>query len=88
MSLGEVTLEVEGSPFAPVSVLNQMRREAVERLQALQSAASRGMTSMTGSRVRVLRRRGARAAEGEANCICWCERRSSLRLRLSCGRPA
>jgi putative protease len=36
--LREVTLEVEGSPFAPVSALNQMRREAVERLQALQSA--------------------------------------------------
>ncbi len=35
-TLGEVSLDVEGSPFAPVSVLNQMRREAVERLQALQ----------------------------------------------------
>ena len=34
--LGEVSLEVDGSPFAPVSVLNQMRREAVERLQVLQ----------------------------------------------------
>ncbi len=35
-TLGEVSLAVDGSPFAPVSVLNQMRREAVERLQALQ----------------------------------------------------
>ncbi len=34
--LGEVSLTVEGSPFAPVSMLNQMRREAVERLQAIQ----------------------------------------------------
>jgi putative protease len=34
--LGEVSLTVEGSPFAPVSMLNQMRREAVERLQVLQ----------------------------------------------------
>jgi len=33
-TLGVVSLDVEGSPFAPVSVLNQMRREAVERLQA------------------------------------------------------
>jgi putative protease len=36
-TLGEVSLDVEGSPFAPVSVLNWMRREAVERLQAMQS---------------------------------------------------
>ncbi len=36
--LKELTLELSGSPFAPVSMLNQMRREAVERLQALQSA--------------------------------------------------
>jgi putative protease len=35
--LREVTLEVSGSPFAPVSALNQMRRDAVERLQELQA---------------------------------------------------
>ena len=35
--LADVDLEVSGSPFVPVSVLNQLRREAVERLQALQS---------------------------------------------------
>jgi putative protease len=34
--LEEVSLEAEGSPFAPVSILNQMRREAVEKLQLLQ----------------------------------------------------
>jgi putative protease len=32
--LGEVTLEVQGSPFISASALNQMRRDAVERLQA------------------------------------------------------
>ncbi len=32
--LGEVTLHAEGSLFAAVSTLNQMRREAVEKLQA------------------------------------------------------
>ncbi|MEO8050468.1 MAG: DUF3656 domain-containing protein, partial [Acidobacteriota bacterium] len=32
--LGEVTLDAEGSLFAAVSTLNQMRREAVEKLQA------------------------------------------------------
>jgi U32 family peptidase len=35
--LGSVTLDVEGSPFVPVSVLNQLRREAVEKLQVRQT---------------------------------------------------
>jgi len=34
--LGDVTLDVEGAPFAPASVLNQVRREAVEKLQEAQ----------------------------------------------------
>ncbi len=41
--LRELTLELSGSPFAPVSVLNQMRRDAVERLQELQSRAPSGI---------------------------------------------
>ncbi|HYA18929.1 MAG TPA: DUF3656 domain-containing protein [Bryobacteraceae bacterium] len=36
--LAAVTLESEGSPFAPVSTLNQLRRDAVEALRALQTA--------------------------------------------------
>ena len=35
--LGEITLDVEGSLFAAVSTLNQMRREAVEKLQAAET---------------------------------------------------
>jgi putative protease len=35
--LAGVELQVEGSPFAPSSLLNQMRREAVERLQVAQA---------------------------------------------------
>lgn len=35
--LRELTLDISGSPFAPVSVLNQVRREAVEQLQELQA---------------------------------------------------
>ena len=35
--LGDVALEMEGSPFVPVSTLNQLRREAVEQLQTLQT---------------------------------------------------
>jgi U32 family peptidase len=34
--LAEISMEIHGSPFAPASVLNQMRREAVEKLQTLQ----------------------------------------------------
>ncbi|HXE64920.1 MAG TPA: U32 family peptidase [Bryobacteraceae bacterium] len=36
--LGEVTLHAEGAPFVPSSVLNSMRRQAVEQLQAAQTA--------------------------------------------------
>ena len=36
--LAGVELEFEGSPFAPSSLLNQMRRDAVERLQERQGA--------------------------------------------------
>lgn len=36
-TLGELTLQAEGMPFAPVSVLNQVRRDAVEALQAAQA---------------------------------------------------
>ncbi len=35
--LGDVTLTAEGALFAAVSTLNQMRREAVEKLQAMES---------------------------------------------------
>jgi len=35
--LGDVSAEVTGAPFVPVSMLNQLRREAVDRLQELQT---------------------------------------------------
>ncbi len=35
--LAELSLNIEGAPFAPVSVLNEMRRQAVEQLQLLQT---------------------------------------------------
>ena len=35
--LGELTVSLEGPVFAPASLLNQLRREAVEGLQALQT---------------------------------------------------
>ncbi len=36
--LADLTLEITGSPFAPASILNQLRRDAVERLQEFQSS--------------------------------------------------
>jgi len=35
--LGELSLDVNGAPFAPASLLNHLRRDAVERLQAAQA---------------------------------------------------
>ncbi len=35
--LSELELELTGAPFAPASLLNQLRREAVEKLQAAQA---------------------------------------------------
>ena len=34
--IGELEVETEGSPFAPSSLLNRLRRQAVEQLEALQ----------------------------------------------------
>jgi len=67
-TLGEVSLDVEGSPFAPVSVLNRIRREAVERLQALQGEVRPRRlvrTNATGSRMYV----GARTGETELHLL-------------------
>ncbi|MBP6470893.1 MAG: U32 family peptidase [Chloroflexi bacterium] len=36
--LAELTLDVNGRPFAPSSLLNTLRREAIDHLQALQAA--------------------------------------------------
>jgi U32 family peptidase len=36
--IGEFEAHIEGSPFAPASLLNQLRREAVEKLQQMQAA--------------------------------------------------
>jgi putative protease len=35
--LGELTAQIDGLPFAPASLLNQLRRDAVEQLQAAQA---------------------------------------------------
>ena len=40
--LSNLTLDGEGTPFAPASLLNQLRRDAVEQLSALQSRPPAG----------------------------------------------
>ena len=40
-ALADVGLDADGSPFVPASLLNQMRRDAVEQLQALQARPPR-----------------------------------------------
>ena len=53
--LAEVELEIGGAPFAASSMLNQLRREAVERLQAAQGAVERRQSEVreTGDRQRI-----------------------------------
>jgi putative protease len=41
--LAGLTVEVRGAPFAPSSVLNQIRRDAVQKLQAAQEARPAGV---------------------------------------------
>ena len=44
--LAEVQLEIAGAPFAPSSMLNQLRRDAVEQLQAAQGKWDRRSVSV------------------------------------------
>ena len=51
--LAEVELEIAGAPFAPSSMLNQLRRDAVEQLQAAQgrSACARPVRLLSPSNI-------------------------------------
>ena len=64
--LGEVTAHLEGSLFAAVSTLNQMRREAVEKLQAAEthppSAEIHDSTAVLRNLTRTARTGGSGAA--------------------------
>jgi putative protease len=48
--LAEVTLEIAGAPFAPSSMLNQLRREAVEQLQTAQGQIHRAKIALPHGR--------------------------------------
>lgn len=56
--LAGVSIEVEGSPFAPVSVLNQMRREAVGRLEQMQERGISGRSFEVVAPVTEIREEG------------------------------
>src|SRR5262249_6585415 len=45
--LGRLEVEIAGSPFAPSSMLNRIRREAVERLQEAQCVRGVGLLAYT-----------------------------------------
>jgi putative protease len=47
-----IEVEAAGSPFAPASLLNQVRREAVERLQEAQGRTDRSLSVAAQKRVR------------------------------------
>ena len=60
--LAEVELEIAGAPFAPSSLLNQLRRDAVEQLQAAQGGSRDRRSASRRGRLR----RAAEAATVKA----------------------
>ncbi len=84
--LGTLSMEIEGSVFAPTSWLNQMRREAVERLQELQSRAPRRELHDPGS---LARRREIAAVETPSECQLHLLVRTPEQMEAAIGfRPA
>jgi U32 family peptidase len=66
--LAELDLDAEGSPFAPVSMLNQIRREAVDKLRALQGevrdrVVNDPFTALVAARLKPLEQRTGEAFE-------------------------
>jgi len=65
-TLGELTAEVSGRPFAPTSLLNQLRRRAVAQLQAQQEARTRVVNEPLAV-LREVMERGREGERGSAN---------------------
>ncbi len=66
--LAGVALDVDGAPFAPASLLNQLRREAVEQLQLLQGRPRHVTVNDPSAAVSaVLRQRSAESPAGDAS---------------------
>ncbi len=53
--LTQATLQVEGKPFAPTSLLNALRRQAIEHLQSLQAYRSVSIQEAPGPALEALR---------------------------------
>ena len=81
-TLAELELDIEGAPFAPASVLNQIRREAVEQLQALQTLTAPFTCVLPNRSWRPHWRAGCGTTRHQRsrNCISSCVLPSSWRL--------
>ncbi len=86
--LAELDAEVAGSPFAPASLLNQMRREAVEKLRALQAAQPVRMVHDPRKFCRGARFVRRRSLAPAAKSTCWCVRLNNWTPRSVCIRRA
>jgi len=64
--LADLQARIEGSPFAPSSLLNQVRREAVDRLQERQGAARRVRVNRVG-----IRQTEVREKQHRQECLCY-----------------
>ena len=90
--LHDLALDVRGRPFVPSSLLNALRREAVEHLEALQTErpASSRQRARCGTRSRA-RTNGApwhaRRDLTRRRCICWCGRPNNSMRRWRCVPP-
>ena len=60
--LGKITLEIEGDPFVPASALNEIRREAVSRMEALQTDSPQMYVGSPNAALERLWRRAARSS--------------------------
>ena len=75
--LGEITLYAEGSLFAAVSALNQMRRDAVEKLQAAETHRPPVEIHDAAMLKKVRRRRAPSSRRPNLNFMFWFAPRSN-----------
>ena len=85
--LHDLDLDVSGSPFAPLSVLNQLRRQAVEQLQAVQSRPAATQTTEPVETLRSMLAQGFRsdragAADPELHVLVRTPEQSDAALTL------
>ncbi|HZU24768.1 MAG TPA: DUF3656 domain-containing protein [Bryobacteraceae bacterium] len=84
--LGELTFDIQGAPFAPASLLNDMRRDAVDRLQQAEAALPEIHTNDPMQALRVLSP-AASAGAGDPRLHLLVRTPEQLEAALEC-RPA